>query len=42
MPGAGQTNMDMDLMLRAAFLWAFAKEVRAGKAHGFHVYYIKT
>ena len=43
--GAGadrvQVNMDMDSMLRAAFLCAFAKEVKAGKAHGFYVRYTK-
>ena len=39
--GRAQVNMDMDSMLRAAFLCAFAKEVKAGKAHGFYVRHTK-
>ena len=43
--GAGvkhlQANMDQSSMTRAAFLCAFADEVRRGAAHGFYVRYTK-
>ena len=43
--GAGvrqvQASMDIDSMSRAAFLCAFAEEVRRGEAHGFFVRYSK-
>ena len=43
--GAGvktlQANMDIDSMSRAAFLCAFAEEVKAGTAHGFFVHTTK-
>ena len=45
MQGAGvktvQANMDIDSMSRAAFLCAFAEEVKRGKAHGFFVRFTK-
>ena len=43
--GAGvntvQANMDIDSMSRAAFLCAFAEEVKRGQAHGFFVRFTK-
>ena len=43
--GAGvsqvQASMDIDSMSRAAFLCAYAEEVRRGEAHGFFVRYSK-
>ena len=45
MQGAGvktvQANMDIDSMSRAAFLCAFAEEVKRGEAHGFFVRFTK-
>ena len=38
---AYRANMDIDSMSRAAFLCAFAEEVKQGDAHGFFVRYTK-